>query len=216
MKSRIGGMPYFFSNRVSVTNDSFQKLFYGVVIVPRRASFSNWSGVVGVVFLLLHCSHLLNFIFECAGGTNIFVLGRALRTPPGRPHRGIPPTPYHADLPTWNLPIKKIYPRPCLGAVASRPFRFSTSLLSAVSFPSASNPACFAKYLFSEHTFHVASSFCIRCWMFCNIFLSASVIVSAVISIWSAGLSPAESRNATNALTLPAIAWTACAAAIAS
>lgn len=121
-------MPYFFSNRVSVTNDSFQKLFYGVVIVPRRASFSNWSGVVGVVFLLLHCSHLLNFIFECAGGTNIFVLGRALRTPPGRPHRGIPPAPYPADLRPGFLPIKKIDPRPFLDAESRRLSRFSAFL----------------------------------------------------------------------------------------
>lgn len=86
-------MPYFFSNRVSVTNDSFQKLFYGVVIVPRRASFSNWSAVVGVVFLPLHCSHLLNFIFECAGGTNIFVLGRATYEPRTSLYRGYPPYP---------------------------------------------------------------------------------------------------------------------------
>lgn len=110
MKSRIGGMPYFFSNRVSVTNDSFQKLFYGVVIVPRRASFSNWSAVVGVVFLPLHCSHLLNFIFECAGGTNIFVLGRATYEPRTPLYRGYP-------LPCCRLPFpgrpptKKISPR---------------------------------------------------------------------------------------------------------
>lgn len=176
MKSRIGGMPYFFSNRVSVTNDSFQKLFYGVVIVPRRASFSNWSGVVGVVFLPLHCSHLLNFIFECAGGTNIFVLGRALRTPPGRPHRGIPPPPYPAGLPAWNLPLKKIDPRPFLDASIQQAFPLSC-------FPHSGTAVYFAKYLFSEHPFYVTSSFCIRFWMFCNIFLSASVIVSAVISI---------------------------------
>lgn len=112
MKSRIGGMPYFCSNRVSVTNDSFQKLFYGVVIVPRRTSFSNWSAVVGVVFLPLHCSHLLNFIFECAGGTNIFVLGRATYEPRPPLHRGAPPALLPPAL-SRQTGYKK-YPRPGL------------------------------------------------------------------------------------------------------
>lgn len=110
MKSRIGGMPYFFSNRVSVTNDSFQKLFYGVVIVPRRASFSNWSAVVGVVFLPLHCSHLLNFIFECAGGTNIFVLGHASYEPRPPLHRGGYPLPCCRLPSPGRPPQKKILP----------------------------------------------------------------------------------------------------------
>lgn len=39
----------------------------------------------------------VNFIFECAGGTNIFVLGCALRTTPAAPHRGYPRPP---TLPT--------------------------------------------------------------------------------------------------------------------
>nr|DAG89125.1 MAG TPA: hypothetical protein [Ackermannviridae sp.] len=110
--SRIGGMPDFVTKCISVTDDSFQKFFYGVVIVPRRASFSNWSAVVGVVFLPLHCSHLLNFIFECAGGTNIFVLGRALRTPPGRPHRGGYPHPLPCRAPGSESTAKKNRPPP--------------------------------------------------------------------------------------------------------
>lgn len=44
-----------------------KKLPYGVVIAPRRASLSYWSAVVGVVFLPLLCSHLLNFILNARG-----------------------------------------------------------------------------------------------------------------------------------------------------
>lgn len=122
-------MPDFVTKCISVTDDSFQKFFYSVTIVPCRPLFSYWSGVVGVVFLLLHCSHLLNFIFECAGGTNIFVLGCALRTTPSAPHRGYPRPP---TLPTARpgfLPIKKIDPRPFLDAI-QQPFpvfRFPTT-----------------------------------------------------------------------------------------
>lgn len=44
----------------------------------------------------------VNFIFERAGGTDIFVLGCALRSTPVAPHRGDTPAP---TLPTSRLGI---------------------------------------------------------------------------------------------------------------
>lgn len=76
-------------------------------ITPRFLAFymeictmTGWEGV--------------NFIFERAGGTNIFVRGRALRTTPPAPHRGDTPGPYPADRSARISTYKKIDPGPSL------------------------------------------------------------------------------------------------------
>ena len=147
-------------------------------------------------------------LFLCSLGEWAYSYRSALPMSPALPFIGGAPPPLLPPALSRQTAAKKVPPPVLLHLQPVPGFRLLQVLpgsTRSAPFPPAAG-SYFAKYLFSELQIHALSFFFSRFWMFCINSLSASVTASAVISIWSAGLSPAESRNATNAFTFPAIA----------